>query len=132
MKKIKLNHDNVRSLLLFLEEAENNSSRKEDELISFASQNHISKDELIYIIQKLKEAGYIKANITYASSKVYWFSVDSITWNGHEYLENIRDPKIWKYVKKSTSKLASVSLSVIGSLAKDTIIKVLSGEITIS
>lgn len=125
---MKLNHDSVRSLLLFVEEKETNSSRTENELLEFAKQREISKEELIYIIQRLKEAGFINASIQYASNKVYWFSISSITWDGHEYLDNIRDPKIWKNTKTVTSKLASVSLSIMGEVARNQIMKLLTGD----
>ena len=128
---MKLNHDHVRSLLLFVEESKDNSSRSQSELETFSEQKDIAKDEVIYIINRLEEAGFIKSNIQYASSKVYRYSINAITWTGHEYLDNIRDPKIWKLVKKTTSKLSGVSLSVMGVLAKDALLKVLSGEITI-
>ncbi len=115
---MKLNHDNVRSLLLFLEKKEGNSARSESELMEFATHNEITKDELLYIIQKLTEAEFITSSIQYASTKVYWFSINTITWNGHEYLDNIRDPKVWKTTKTVASKVASVSLPIMGEIAK--------------
>ena len=126
---MKLNHDNVRSLLLFMEEKVGTSSRSESELLAFAEEKEISKDELIYIIQKLTEADYISSTIQYASNKVYWFSVNSITWNGHEYLDNIRDPKVWSVTKTVASKVASVSLPIMGEIAKTQLLKILGIEL---
>lgn len=128
---MKLNHDHVRSLLLFVEESKDNSSRSQAELETFSEQKGITKDEVIYIINRLEEAGFIKSNIQYASSKVYRYSINAITWTGHEYLDNIRDPKIWKLAKRTASKLSGVSLSVMGAIAKETLLKVISGEIAI-
>lgn len=128
---MKLNHDNVRSLLLFVEESPTDSSRNEAELSAFAEENGISKDELIYMIERLKEADYIDADITYASNSVFWYGIKTITWKGHEYLDNIRDPKVWKYVKNAASKVSGASLTVLGALAKDTIAKALAGQITL-
>ena len=80
---MRLNHEFVRSLLLYVEENPENSSRTEGELLEFAKKHSISKDNLIYTIQRLDEAGYIKSSIQYASNKVYWFAISSITWSGH-------------------------------------------------
>lgn len=123
---IKLNHDYVRSILLFVEESETNSFRSQKELLDFSKENNISKDELIYILQKLQEAEFINASFISGGNKIYMFEVKTITWKGHEYLDNIRDGRIWKMVKSSTSALASVSLSIMGELAKNKIIDYLS------
>lgn len=122
---MKLNHEIVRNLLLFIEDSQNSSERTEQELVEFAKDQLISKNELIYTIQKLVEADYIKANIQYASNKVYWFSVSSITWSGHEFLDTIRDPKIWRDTKEKTSKLASVSLNILSEVASSLLVKTL-------
>ncbi len=125
---MKLNHDNVRSLLLFVESKEENSSRSEAELMEFATQNEISKNELIYIIQRLTDAEFITSSIQYASNQVYWFSINTITWDGHSYLDNIRDPKVWKNAKSVASKIASVSLPIMGEIAKVQLMKLLGIE----
>lgn len=122
---MKLNHDNIRSLLLFIEKSENNSSRNESELLNFSEENEISKNELIYMIQRLTEADLIKSNIKYASNDVFWFNISAITWDGHKYIDNIRDPKIWRDSKNIASKLTSVSIDVMSSIAANIIVKTL-------
>lgn len=122
---MRLNHEFVRSLLLYVEENPENSSRREGELLEFAKKHSISKDNLIYTIQRLDEAGYIKSSIQYASNKVYWFAISSITWSGHEFLDTIRDPKIWRDTKEKTSKLASVSLNILSEVASSIVVKTL-------
>ena len=37
---------------------------------------------------------------------------------GHQYLEMIRDPEIWRQTKESAQKIGSFSLDVLSALAK--------------
>lgn len=41
-----------------------------------------------------------------------------LTWKGHEYLDTIRDPKIWKATKSLTSKIGSASFELVLEIAK--------------
>lgn len=89
---MKLNYDNVHSLMFFVEEKQENSVRSQKELTTFADNNGISRQELAYILRRLKEADLIKAKIPIANEDEdpYDFRVNAITWSGHEYLESIR------------------------------------------
>lgn len=89
---MKLNYDNVHSLMFFVEEKQENSVRSQKELTTFADNNGISRQELAYILRRLKEADLIKAKISIANEDEdpYDFRVNAITWSGHEYLESIR------------------------------------------
>ena len=49
----------------------------------------------------------------------------SITWKGHEFLDNIRDPKVWKKTKNITNRFASVSVSLISNIASQVISKLI-------
>ncbi|MGY0523152.1 DUF2513 domain-containing protein [Pseudomonas aeruginosa] len=51
--------------------------------------------------------------------------MSSLTFDGHKYLDNIRDPKIWKESKKISSKLASVSIDIMSEIAAKVITKTL-------
>jgi hypothetical protein len=44
--------------------------------------------------------------------------IDGITWKGHEYINLVRDPKIWKKTKDGVKGLGSFSLELLGELAK--------------
>lgn len=81
-----------------------------------------------YHIELLKEAGFLKANITKADGGIYYScSVTRLTWEGHEFLDNIRDNKVWEEVKNKISKASeSVSLSIISNIANTVIMSMLS------
>lgn len=114
---MRLNHDNVRSLLLFIEDSENGSSRSQAELSDFSEKKDIPEEEIIYMIERLKEANFIDAQVVYASDQVYWFSVSSITWKGHEYIDTIRDSRVWTESKRKASEMTSVSLATMAQIA---------------
>lgn len=128
---MKLNQDFVRSLLLFVESNNTLDGPREKELEDFTAKQDLSRDDLVYTIQRLLEAGYIKGGVKYASDKPMWLYISAITYEGHEFLDNIRDPKIWTATKKTASKIASASLSILSTVAADTIKKILSGDIVL-
>ena len=47
-----------------------------------------------------------------------WFSVDGLSWEGYEFLENIRDPEIWQKTKTTAIDLKNFGFDTIKSLAK--------------
>ncbi|PFJ14750.1 hypothetical protein COD67_07030 [Bacillus cereus] len=114
---MKLNHDCVRDLLLTVEESTT------DEILSlyFLPQKqrleNYQVDDITYTIQRLKEAGYLNV-IDIATSDGYSAIINSITWNGHQFLDNIRDKTVWKKTKEKASILGSVSLPILSELAK--------------
>ena len=40
-----------------------------------------------------------------------------ITWEGHEFLDKVRDPEIWKKTKDGASRLNSWGVKLVGELA---------------
>ncbi|MEE4288434.1 MAG: DUF2513 domain-containing protein [Erythrobacter sp.] len=40
-----------------------------------------------------------------------------ITWEGHEFLDKVRDPEIWRKTKEGASKLNSWGVKLIGEMA---------------
>lgn len=108
---MKLDHDLVRETMLYLED--NLTFDKEIMSSNIVIQNYTS-EEIQYTVNKLYEAGFIKC----VPFKPYKFvAILEITWNGHCFLDNIRDKNIWIKTKEKLSKLASVSLPIISQVA---------------
>lgn len=128
---MELNQEFVRSLLLFVESNDALKSPSEKELEDFTAKEGHSRDNLVYTIHRLLEAGFIKGDVKYASNKPMWLSISAITYDGHKFLDNIRDPKIWKATKKTSSKIASVSLDILSTISADIIQKVIGGQMTL-
>ena len=123
---MKLNNDCVRGLLLYIE---SNTSINSLIAVSQIEINDYTTDELIYTAMKLQEAGYIKAKISKfidGSADVY---VNELTWNGHKFLDNIRDDGVWKATKEKISKFSSVSLSIIENVAAQVLTNLINQQI---
>lgn len=50
-----------------------------------------------------------------------WVGV-RLTWAGHDYLDGIRDPAIWRHTKRAAGKLGSWSLETVGAIARAAIL----------
>ena len=121
---MELDYDFVRQLLLHIEAKAPLQGLDDNDLYKFANDKNKDKEDLQYTIIKLVEGNLITAKLRYASNNLQIYSVN-LTYQGHEYLNNIRDNKIWKNTKKISSKLSSVSLEILKSIAINEINKVI-------
>ena len=80
-----------------------------------------SSEELTYTTDKLYEAGYIDAHSVGADYMTPLFIVYSITYEGHQFLNTIRDDTIWNNTKTKVSKLSSVSIPILQEVASSII-----------
>lgn len=126
---MKLNNDCIRDLLLYIEE---NTNLSDDVYIESINDLSYSIEELLYTSIKLKEANFINAEIeqTYDEENGgYSITVFSLTWQGHKFLDNIRDSEVWKTTKRIISKFSSVSLGIIENVAAQVITNMISLQI---
>jgi hypothetical protein len=63
----------------------------------------------------LVELGFLVGNIKLASAGQ--IVISKLTWNGHEFLDDIRDPEIWRKTKELAKSVPSVGL-VLWEIAK--------------
>ncbi len=66
----------------------------------------------------LIEAGYLRAVVDRSHSVTPDIRHIGLTWQGHELLETIRDPEIWKTTKHGAATVGSWTMGMIGTLAK--------------
>lgn len=111
---MKLNYDTIRELLLQIEE------KTDLENVLEYDRNNTDQDTF-YTLIKLKEAGFINSVEVNTWIGIVHIQVKSLTWEGHEFLNTIRDPKVFKETKNQIGKLASVSLDVLGKVATEII-----------
>lgn len=110
-----LNHDCVRDVLLYVEENANYNLRISTNSIKL---NDYSIEEIVYSIEKLSEADFLNVtNVSTMGRQIPGYIVQSITYQGHEFLDNIKDNNVWSDTKKQLSKFSSTSLSIISSVA---------------
>lgn len=119
---MKLNYDCVRSALLTVEKSktideELNINPVTVETI-FEQLPKYEDSEILYTIEKLKEAGYINAALHFAAGHFIDGTVSSITYSGHEYLDNIREPEVWRKVKAMLKNAGATTLPLISQAAK--------------
>ena len=119
---MKLNYDCVRSVLLTAEKSktideELNINPVTVETI-FEQLPKYEDNEILYTIEKLKEAGYINAALHFAAGHFIDGTVSSITYSGHEYLDNIREPEVWRKVKAMLKNAGATTLPLISQAAQ--------------
>ena len=115
---MKLNHDCVRDVLLYIEENASYSNTVNQEVIATNFQNH-DKFELIYAIEKLYETNYINGSKHNALNGPYpFFNIVDISYDGHEFLDNIRNDNVWTETKQTIlENIGSASLSIVSTVA---------------
>lgn len=114
---MKLNHDCIRDLLLEIESFPLDTFPLQGPNLVNVS-NKYSSDDLIYSVQQLLSAKYIEGTCDGDFSGEYIIVIDTITWEGNKFLDNIRSPKVWSEVSTSISKkIGSASLTILSSVA---------------
>lgn len=118
--QLRLNHDCVRDLLLTIEEGlPLDAMALTTELNQHESLRKYEYDELVYCILRLREAGYIETVGQDLTSKVgRVIKVRGLTYSGHLFLDNIREPSRWKKVKEKADSAGIVALNIMAGLAE--------------
>lgn len=75
-----------------------------------------------YTLAKLGEAEYINAEIQQRpDGDLDFLGIYSITYPGHQFLENIRENKVWTKTKSIAGKVGSGSFALISQIASSVI-----------
>lgn len=104
------NDDLVRELLIHIEE--------NDRL--HASAFEADRKTILYHVEILIEAGYVLGQVDSSESgeRLAAF-IKRLTWEGHEFLDDVRSDTVWNETKKRvTSGVGSASLAVVQDVAK--------------
>lgn len=72
-----------------------------------------STEELGYHLTMLVEADFIRGQLGFGMP-----AISKLTWKGHEFLDDIRDPDIWDRTKERAKCLTSVGLAFMWEIAK--------------
>ena len=122
---MKLNHDCVRACMLYLET--NLGLKSRINLVSVHLDGY-SDDDVLYSFIKLSEAGFINGKPQPAGNNpAYVFITTSITYEGHKFIDSVRDDTVWFATKKISSKVASVSIDILTTIATNVLTKMLIG-----
>ena len=126
---MKSNHDCIRDVMIYIEnnciyEDDSRGNRSihsrvfyeiiHDEKLS----SRYTEDEIRYVVAQLYFEDMVIATMTPETLNFRQFDVDSLSFKGHEFLDNIKDDTIWKKTKKFVGeRLNSASLAIIGNVA---------------
>ena len=106
---MKLDMELVRRILLLIEE-------QEDDVFNIPED--VDLNVVKYHLNLLKNKGYINVSIFYADNIPYFINNCSLTWEGHEFLDSIRNDTVWNKVMDTLKQQGgSITLEIIKSLA---------------
>ena len=102
----------VRELLLLIEENDGQGALKLPE--------DYNKKIVAYHLSLLGQAGYVVEKVQWAGDEPIWITA-SLTWEGHEFLDSIKNDNIWEKTKEGIKikglEVGSVPLEVLKEFA---------------
>lgn len=121
---MKLNPDCVRDVLIWLEDNlkinEDNSFTVMHLIDLNNGLSQYNEDEIYYTVYNLFQVHFIEGKFSLLPSGIPKIcEIHNITWNGHQFLNNIRPKSIWDATKAGASKLGIMSISALNVLAME-------------
>lgn len=118
---MKLKPEYIRQIMLVLEEKLTINSDLYSEEINVSQLSEllpkIPREEIFYTLCKLDEAGLIAFSVQYSSNLPVYNYVSSITYNGHVFLDTIRDNSIWSKTLKALASIGATAPALIKDIA---------------
>lgn len=121
---MKLNPDCIRDVLLYLEsELEVDLEKSNFKTVTLHKiKEHFkfeySEEDIWYTVYNLREIHFITGRINDAgNNKMYFCEIENITWNGHQFLNNIRPKNVWDATKIGASKLGIMSVHALSAIS---------------
>lgn len=122
---MKLNSDCMRDVLLKIEKMQIITTDEEDNVSIeplwvddlYKALPKYDKEVIFYALYNLEQAGYVSTNLINGDDASLGYAVNHMTYEGHNFLDRIRDPKAWRYIKTAGSAIGNFSLSVINQIA---------------
>ena len=118
---MKLNLDCVRDILIWIEEnikVNDDNSFTVKYLIDLNNNlPQYDEDEIYYTIYNLFQVHFIEGKfLLLPSGYLKICEIHNITWNGHQFLNNVRPKPVWDAAKAEASKLSLMSISALNTL----------------
>ena len=109
---VQLQPDFVREILLAIEAEPKYAGADHQSIVTLG--NH-TEEETKYHVSRLIQAGLLDGDFSRPHLPPL---VKGLTWDGHQYLENIRDPEIWKKTNEGLKEVGGFSFDLVKALAK--------------
>ncbi|BAQ25023.1 DUF2513 domain-containing protein [Streptococcus troglodytae] len=78
-------------------------------------------DTIAYHCNLLKEAGFLKYDPIYGNNELQMVFINGLTYDGHQFLDSIRSPKVWRETKTRAEKLGAFTINIISNIASSVI-----------
>lgn len=118
---MKFNLDCARDILFLLENKLTISSDLEIELLSLGdimpNLKEYDPGEIVNTLLVLEEADFIIADAVYGNGCISELIVSRITYDGYQFIENIRPESVWSTIKSISSKIGSFSIDTASQIA---------------
>lgn len=130
---MRLNQNCIRDILLELEDTlDYDDHINLSTMSTFTSWKKYGEKDFLYTISKLSEAKYINESHQSADGIMYYeLFIFSLTWNGHKFLDTIRDNEVWSTTKSILAKFSSVSITTIENVASNVLTNLISKQMNL-
>jgi hypothetical protein len=108
---MKLDKELVREVLLAVEAIDKPRGMFELEIPGWSDQ------EISYHVMLLEEAGLLSA-ISVGGMNNFKWAASRLTYSGHEFLETVRDPEVWRRTKDGAEKVGGIGLGMLVEVGK--------------
>lgn len=109
---MKRDMDLIRSILLKVEEAP--SKPKSQQFLD--PNDEAESQRVLQHLKLLEESGLIKGHPIDIQGHHLLYDIE-LTWEGHDFVDAVRDPKIWQKTKKSAEEAGGWTLDLLKDLA---------------
>lgn len=113
LPEVKRDMELVRNILKMIEENPKADNHHEVKLGGFHERTY---HEVVYHLELLVQAGFIRA----IPGELIAYG---LTWDGHEFLANIKNDGIWEKTKEQFTSLPDVGLKIVAAVAEKLVMK---------
>jgi hypothetical protein len=107
--------DLIRAILLAIE------TDDRCEVLRLPDLDGFSDEAVHFHARLLVEKGFLKTYFPDRTGRQPWVCIH-LTWEGYDFLDAIRDPEIWRLVKRTAAKVGSWSIETLAAVAKAMIV----------
>lgn len=79
-------------------------------------------DDILYTCLKLKEAEFLSVVTKKNGSNILPSFITDITYEGHQFLANIRNPKLWGKIRSTAGEIGINAVNGLSQIALDVIV----------
>lgn len=130
---MKLDYDCLRSLLLKLEDFENLDDDLHYQYMTLDDMTEalpkFPKNMIAYTTLKAEEGDLINASIMNADGGIYACTYSSLTYDGHQFLDNVRNNNIWNKTKSIAKELGCTSFRSLLSISEKIILAMIQSQL---